>query len=82
MPALQAMEKHARTLRPRCANRPPDLSLRAQPRYRAEPHWARAIVTMEGRLVIERIEPRSRGLKSSAVKTRQVGWCMFEVERA
>lgn len=47
-----------------------------------ELHWARAIVAKEGGLMIEGIELRARGLKSSPVKTKQTWWCMFEVERA
>ena len=47
-----------------------------------ELHWARAIVAKDGGLMIEGIELRTRGLKSSPEKTKQTWWCMFEVERA
>lgn len=32
--------------------------------------------------MIEGVDLRTRGLKSSPVKTKQTWWCMFEVERA
>lgn len=45
-------------------------------------HWAKALTAKEGGLMIEGTELRTKGSKSSPIKTRQTWWCMFDRERA